>query len=75
MPVVAFVNGRSPDPALAAALQKGMGETGTEGQSATVDYHWSDGQYDQLPSLMADLPIVFGIGNDPVKLGSLGIGP
>ena len=62
----------------------------------TVEYHWLEGQYDHLPSLMADLvrrrvtviatpggnltaqaakaatttiPIVFGVGEDPVKLG------
>jgi putative ABC transport system substrate-binding protein len=62
----------------------------------TVEYHWLEGQYDRLPSLMADLvrrrvaviattattsgaqaakaataliPIVFGVPEDPVKLG------
>jgi ABC-type uncharacterized transport system substrate-binding protein len=97
LPVVAFVNGASPDARRAAAFRKGLGETGTvEGQNVMVEYHWLDGQYDRLPTLMADLvrrraaviatpasmpaalaakaatatiPIVFGAGDDPVKLG------
>jgi putative tryptophan/tyrosine transport system substrate-binding protein len=99
MPVVAFVNGRSAEAASLhrAAFLKGLNETGTvEGQNVTVEYHWLEGQYDRLSSLMADLvrrrvaviatpgftvgaqaakaatttiPIVFGVAEDPVKLG------
>jgi putative ABC transport system substrate-binding protein len=99
MPIVGFVNGRSPDVSarIVAAFLKGLNETGyVEGQHVMVDYHWLDGRYDRLPSLMADLvrqrvaviatpglsqaalaakaattaiPIVFGVGDDPVKLG------
>src|SRR5262245_43666925 len=99
MPVVALVGGGGGDISTryVAAFRKGLNETGTiEGQNAMVEYHWLEGQYDRLPSLMDDLvrrrvaviatpgsnpaalaakastttiPIVFGVGEDPVKLG------
>ena len=74
-----------------------LNETGyVEGQNLIVEYHWLEGQYNRLPSLMDELvrrrvaviatpgsnpaslaaktatatvPIVFGVGEDPVKLG------
>jgi putative tryptophan/tyrosine transport system substrate-binding protein len=97
MPVVGFVQGGSSDARRVAAFRSGLNETGyVDGQNVTVEYHWLDGQYDRLPSVMADLvrrrvaviatpasnavslaakaatttiPIVFGVGDDPVKLG------
>jgi putative tryptophan/tyrosine transport system substrate-binding protein len=99
MPVIGFVSVGSADASAGyvAAFRKGLGETGyVEGQNVTVEYHWLEGQYDRLPSLMADLvprrvaviatpgttagsiaakaatatiPIVFGVAEDPVKLG------
>ena len=58
LPVVAFVNGGSADDSAgyAAAFRKGLGQTGfIEDQNVAVEYHWLEGQYDRLPTLMADL--------------------
>jgi AIPR protein len=55
MPVVGFVRG-SPDARRATAFRRGLTETGyIEGQNVTVEEHRLEGQYDRLPSLMADL--------------------
>jgi putative ABC transport system substrate-binding protein len=99
MPIVGFVNGRTPEASvrIAGAFRKGLNEAGyVEGQNVAVEYHWLGGRFDLLPSLMAELvrrrvaviatpgltagaqaakaatttiPIVFGVGEDPVKLG------
>ena len=99
VPVIGLVNAGSREASASrvAAFRKGLNEAGyVEGQNVTVEYHWLDGQYDRLPSLMEGLvrrrvaviaspgsnpaalaakaatttiPIVFGVGEDPVKLG------
>jgi putative ABC transport system substrate-binding protein len=97
MPVVGFVNVGSSEARLAAGFRKGLSEVGyVEDQNVTVEYHWLEGQYDRLASLVANLVrrdvaviatpaanlatlaakaaistilIVFGVGEDPVKLG------
>src|SRR5262245_36391684 len=58
MPIIGFVSARSADASMhhAAPFHKGLSETGyVEGQNVAVEYHWLDGQYNRLPSLMADL--------------------
>jgi putative ABC transport system substrate-binding protein len=97
MPAIGFVSGGAASTPYVTAFRQGLNLTGiVEGQNATVEYHWLEGHYDRLPSLMADLvrrrvaaiatpgngpaslaakaatattPIVFGLGDDPVKLG------
>ena len=58
LPVVAFIRVGSAESnaRFAAAFRKGLNETGyIEGQNVTVEYHWLEGKYDHLPTLMADL--------------------
>src|ERR1700738_1174188 len=56
MPIVGFVNSGSSVVSWSNAFRKGLNETGyIEGQNVTVEYHWLEGQFDRLPSLMADL--------------------
>jgi putative ABC transport system substrate-binding protein len=99
MPVIGFVNGGSAQGSAANALafQNGLGDSGyVDRRNVLVEYHWLEGQYENLPALMADLvrrkvaviatpgsnpatvvakaatstiPIVFGVSDDPVKLG------
>jgi putative tryptophan/tyrosine transport system substrate-binding protein len=99
LPVVALINARSADSsaALAAEFSKGLRQMGfAEGKDVVVEYHWLDGHYDLLSTLINDairrgvtviatpgntpgalaakaatatIPIVFGVGEDPVALG------
>jgi putative ABC transport system substrate-binding protein len=58
MPVVGFVRDGSADAnaRYAAAFRKGLNESGyVENQNVKVEYHWLEGQYNGLPSLLADL--------------------
>jgi|SRR3979411_2805562 putative tryptophan/tyrosine transport system substrate-binding protein len=58
MPVVGFVNSRSRETSahLDAAFRKGLNATGyVDGQNVMVEYQWLQGQFDRLPSIMADL--------------------
>jgi putative ABC transport system substrate-binding protein len=78
LPVVALVNGRPPDDAarVAVPFRKGLAETGfVEGQNVFIEYHWLDGQYDQLSTLMAELvrrrvAIIATPGSNPATLAA-----
>jgi putative ABC transport system substrate-binding protein len=58
MPVVGFLDPRSPD-TLAdrlRAFRQGLKETGhVEGENVAIEYRWAEGQYDRLPALAAEL--------------------
>jgi putative ABC transport system substrate-binding protein len=58
LPVVAVIQGGGAEGQVArlAGFRKGLNATGyAEGQNATVEYHWLQGDYERLPALLADL--------------------
>src|SRR6266404_9126923 len=77
-PVVGFINAGSADAAarFVTAFRKGLNETGSvEGQNVTVEYHWLEGKYDQLPALVTDLVsrrvgVIATPGNAPAALAA-----
>jgi putative ABC transport system substrate-binding protein len=58
LPVVGFFDTGFADASAdrVRAFRRGLSESGyVEGQNVTVEYHWLEGQYDRLPTLMANL--------------------
>ena len=58
MPVIGVISGVTPElyEDRLLAFRKGLSETGNfEGQTVAVEYHWTEGHYDRLPALIADL--------------------
>jgi hypothetical protein len=66
MPVIGFLNSRSP---LEAALElagfrKGLAEAGyLETQNIVIEYRWAENRYERLPTLAADLVGPTGCGD------------
>jgi putative tryptophan/tyrosine transport system substrate-binding protein len=58
MPVVGYLNNRSPesDAFRLTGLRRGLNETGyVEGRNFVIEYRWAGNQPDRLPALAADL--------------------
>jgi putative ABC transport system substrate-binding protein len=76
LPVIGFLNSRSPDDSahLVAAFRQGLRETGHfEGANLAIEYRWAEGRYDRLPALAADLVrrqvrVLVASGGDPTAL-------
>ena len=58
MPVVGFISGSTAAERVAVltAFRRGLKEIGyVEGQNVTIEYRYAEGQYDRMPTLLADL--------------------
>jgi putative ABC transport system substrate-binding protein len=58
MPVIGYLNelSRDENEERLRAFHEGLGELGyVEGRNVSVEYHWTNGQYDRLPELAGDL--------------------
>jgi putative ABC transport system substrate-binding protein len=56
VPVVGFLNSLSPDESTITAVRRGLNQTGyVEGKNVVIELRWAEGQYDRLPSFVADL--------------------
>jgi hypothetical protein len=66
MPVVGFLDGRSPETLTdrLRAFREGLRETGyIDGENVTIIYRWAENQVDRIPALAAELCSPSGRGN------------
>jgi ABC-type uncharacterized transport system substrate-binding protein len=78
MPVIGFLNARSPEEAahLVASFRQGLSETGyVEGRNVTMEYRWAHGRYGQLPALATELVrqpvnVIATTGGEPTALAA-----
>ena len=70
MPIVGFINAASAEnlKRQVAAFLKGLAQNGyIDGQNVKVEYRWAEGQYDQVPALIAEL-----LGRQPAVISVTG---
>ncbi len=78
VPVIGFLNARSPDDTmpLVAAFRRGLAEGGfVEGQNISIEYRWALGQYDRLAGMAMELahrPVMLlaTAGGEPAALAA-----
>jgi len=76
MPVIGFLNSRSPDESthLVAAFRKGLSETGyIEGNNVRIAFRWAEGRFDRLPTLadeLVDRGLAVIVANGPAALAA-----
>lgn len=57
-PLIGYLSSKGPaaEAVIVAAMKKGLEERGfVDGRNVSITYRWSEGEYDQLPRLAADL--------------------
>ena len=78
VPVIGFLNARSPDDTthLLAGFRQGLADGGfIERQNVTIEYRWAEGQYERLPALAAEIArrpvdVIVATGGEPAALAA-----
>ena len=79
-PVIGFLSVASPGPhaPFVAAFNEGLRQLGfIEGQNLAIEYRWAEGQYERLPTLVADLvrrkvDVIAAVSGDPSIRATIG---